>query len=176
MTENGSKTTVGNAAAPPRISYNRATLRDELVRDEGLRLRVYRCTAGKLTIGVGRNLDDVGIRPHETKELGIDKASVIAKGLTRNQAFFLLDSDIDVVEQQLDHRLPWWRSLSDARQRVLLNMAFNLGIVGLLGFRNTLAFIKAGSFPAAAAGMRASLWARQVGKRAERLAIMMVGG
>lgn len=176
MAADVNKLVPGKSAEPTAISYDRAKLRIELERDEGLLLRVYRCTAGKLTIGIGRNLDDVGIRVSETKALGIDKASVIAKGLTRDQAFFLLDSDIDVAEQQLDRRLPWWRMLSDARQRVLLNMAFNLGIAGLLGFRNTLAFIKGGSFSAAAVGMRASLWARQVGKRAERLAQMMVAG
>ena len=140
------------------MSYNRAKLRAELIRDEDIRLRVYRCTAGKLSIGVGRNLDDVGIRAHESRALGITKAGAIASGITRAQALFLLDSDIDTVEAELDHDLPWWRTLSDVRQRVLLNMTFNMGIKIMLGFRNTLQMIRAGNFAGAAAGMRASRW------------------
>jgi lysozyme len=132
-----------------------ALLRD-LVRDEALRLKPYRCTAGKLTIGIGRNLDDVGI--------------------TEEEARYLARNDIASVERNLDRELPWWRSLDGTRQRVLANMCFNLGVRGLLGFRNTLAFVQAGKYLEAAQGMLASKWARQVGARAERLAIMMRDG
>lgn len=158
------------------MTYDRARLRAELIRDEGFRAKVYRCTARKLTIGVGRNLDDVGIRPEETARLGITKASVIRDGISRDHALALLDYDIDVVERDLDAKLPWWRKLAPVRQRVLLNMAFNLGTPGLLGFRNTLRFMAAGDYAAAGAGMRASLWARQVGDRAARLVRMMLSG
>ena len=156
--------------------YDRALLERELVRDEGLRLKVYRCTAGKLTIGVGRNLDDVGIRADETRTLGITLASVVRLGLTREQAMVLLRHDIDACERDLDRALPWWRQLDAVRQRVLLNMAFNLGITRLLGFRNTLRFMAAGDYVAAANGMTASLWARQVKARATRLVAMMRTG
>jgi lysozyme len=156
--------------------YDRPRLRSELTRDEALRLKVYHCTAGKLTIGVGRNLDDVGIRPHEAKALGITKAGAIARGITREQAMFLLDSDIDTVEAQLDHDLPWWRKLDGVRQRVLLNMTFNLGIKGMLGFRNTLGMIQRGDYVAASRGMKSSRWHMQVGDRAVRLEAMMATG
>lgn len=158
------------------MSYDRAALEAELIRDEGEELKVYRCTANKRSIGVGRNLDDVGISKAESAALGITLASVLKNGITRTQSRALLANDIDACERQLDAKLPWWRGLSDVRQRVLLNMCFNLGITGLLGFKNTLAKMQRGDFAAAAAGMRASLWARQVGARAERLATMMEKG
>lgn len=128
------------------MTYDREALKSELVRDEGLRLKAYRCTAGKQTIGVGRNLDDVGILPHERERLGITTTGCIARGITREIAMALLDSDIDRFEADLDRDLPWWRRLDPVRQRVLLNMAFNLGLRGLLGFRNTLRAIQAGDY------------------------------
>jgi len=158
------------------VSYDRAALTDELVRDEGEKFRVYRCTADKRTVGVGRNLDDVGISKAETAALGITLASVCKNGVTQAQSRALLANDIDACERQLDAKLPWWRTLNGVRQRVLLNMCFNLGIRRLLGFRNTLAKMERGDFDGAAAGMLASLWARQVGPRAERLALMMEKG
>lgn len=158
------------------MSYDRAALAAELIRDEDEQLKVYRCTADKRTIGIGRNLDDVGISKAETAALGITVASVIKNGITREQSRALFANDIAACERQLDAKLPWWRTLNDVRQRVLLNMCFNLGINRLLGFKNTLAKMQRGDFTGAAAGMRASLWARQVGARAERLATMMEKG
>lgn len=167
--------------------YNRTQLVAELVRDEDERLRVYRCTSNKQTIGVGRNLDDVGISPAETKALGITTASCIAKGINRDQSRALLSNDIGRTEADLDRNFPWWRTLSDARQRVLLNMTFNMGIGrraapgkparGMLSFENgTLRAVKEGRFDDAAKGMLASQWAGQVGARAVRLAAMMRAG
>lgn len=139
---------------------NRTALADQLVFDEGMVLKPYRCTAGKLTIGVGRNLEDVGI--------------------SKSEAMTMLGADIDRAEADLDRALPWWRGMSDRRQQVLANMCFNMGIGnstrGLLSFRNTLAAMQAGDYKRAAQGMRDSAWARQVGKRAERLASMMEQG
>jgi lysozyme len=128
----------------------------ELTRDEGLRLKPYRCTAGKLTIGCGRNLDDVGISLEE--------------------AAILLRNDVAKVIADLDREIPWWQGLDGGRQRVLANMAFNLGTRGLLGFKTTLAHVRAGRYLEAAQGMLASRWAKQVGPRAERLALMMRDG
>ena len=158
------------------MSYDRHALEAELVRDEGERLTVYRCTAGKQTIGIGRNLDGVGISVAETRQLGITKATAIARGITVAQSRALFANDIARVESDLDARLSWWRSLDDVRQRVLINMCFNLGINGLLCFKNTLAMINAHRFADAAAGMAASLWHRQVGARALRLESMMRTG
>lgn len=152
---------------------NDEILRAELRRDEGERLKVYRCTAGKRTIGVGRNLDDVGISAAETEKLGITKASCIAQGITARQSLVLLANDIERCKVDLDRKLPWWRKLDLVRQRVLINMCFNLGINGLLGFKNTLRFVEAGHYAQAASNMLVSKWAGQVGKRANRLADLM---
>lgn len=129
---------------------------DQITLHEGLRLKPYRCTAGKLTIGIGRNLDDVGI--------------------SKDEADMLLKNDIEKVIGQLSNSLPWYKNLNKIRQRVLIDMAFNLGIAGLLKFKNTLGHIQAGRWPEAAKGMLASRWAKQVGRRAERLATMMQTG
>lgn len=158
------------------MTYDRARLEAELVRDEAERLAVYRCTAGKRTIGVGRNLDDVGISADETRRLGLTTAGCIANGITRAQSRALLAGDIDRCERDLDRKLPWWRRLDGVRQRVLLNMCFNLGITRLLGFINTLPMIQRGNYAGAAAGMKASLWHDQVGARARRLEAMMLTG
>jgi lysozyme len=177
--DNGDDAAAAPAAAPATLTsttYDRAAMLEELVRDEGERLKVYRCTAGKLTIGVGRNLDDVGIFAHETAALGITKGSCARDGITKEQSRFLLNSDVDRVDRDLDRHLPWWRKLDPVRQRIMVNMAFNLGIGGLCGFKNTLAMIQGGNYASAAAGMMQSKWARQVGPRASRLSAMMKDG
>jgi len=134
--------------------------RDAMVRQlrlhEGERLKPYRCTAGKLTIGVGRNLED--------------------RGITAAESAMLLANDIADMERELQRALPWVTRLDDVRQRVLLDMAFNLGIVGLLNFKRTLAAVQAGQYQQAATMMLDSRWAGQVGQRAERLSRMMATG
>jgi lysozyme len=131
-------------------------LRAELARDECVRLKPYRDSVGKLTIGTGRNLDDVGISEDEND--------------------YLLTNDIAQVKQDLDRHLPWWKNLDPVRQRVIANMCFNLGIGRLLGFKNTLPLIQQGKYEAAAQGMLHSLWARQVKQRSVRLAQAMKTG
>jgi len=128
---------------------------DQLVADEGLRLKPYRCPAGKLTIGAGRNLDDRGITPAE--------------------AMFLLGNDIGDFWARLRDALPWLATAPDPVQEALLNMAFNLGVSGLLEFRQTLALIQARQYAQAADAMLKSKWAGQVGDRAKRLAAMVRG-
>jgi lysozyme len=134
----------------------RAALRAQLIRHEGSRAKPYRDTVGTLTIGVGRNLEDVGLFPHEIETL--------------------LETDIARTIDGLMAALPWVADLDDVRQRVLVDMAFNLGVAGLLGFRRTLAAVQAGDYEAAARGMLASLWATQVKGRALTLARMMRTG
>ena len=134
----------------------------ELRRDEGVEYMPYLDTEGIPTVGVGHNL----------------KAKPLPDGwtypLTDAQVDQLLAEDLQAVFDGLDGYLPWWRKLDYERQRVLANMAFNLGINGSLGFKNTLAAIEQGRYSAAGAGMAASKWATQVGARADRLVDMMV--
>jgi len=132
-------------------------IKAQLVRHEGLRLKPYRCTAGKLTIGIGRNLED--------------------RGISQKEAYAMLERDIQDCEQWLIDEIPEiYNKLDEVRQSVLLNMCFNLGIKGLLEFKNTLAFIDAGDWERAANGMLASKWAKQVGRRAIELSELMRKG
>ena len=135
---------------------NLTALQAELVRDEGIRYRPYRDTVGKLTIGCGHNLDDVP--------------------LTYRSVMQILEDDIMAVMGQLNSHIPWWASLSDVRQRVLANMAFNLGINGLLAFKQMLMAAQDHDYERAAKEMLDSKWAKQVGTRATRLAQMMRTG
>ena len=134
-------------------------LQAQLLEHEGFRSSAYEDSLGFLTIGIGRMID--------AKRGG---------GITAEEALYLLANDIAKVERQLYERLPWWRGLDEVRQRVLLDMAFNLGIVGLLGFKGTLQAVQEGRYGDAADGMLESLWAQQVGRRAQRLALMMRTG
>lgn len=126
-----------------------------LVLDEGLQLRPYRCPAGKLTIGIGRNLETTGI--------------------SKAEAMLLLSNDLVRIRAELNQYCwPWWRSLSEVRQAVLTMMAFNLGVHGLSRFRKMLAALAVGDWAVAANQMRASLWYSQVPIRAERLRRMVL--
>lgn len=144
----------------------------ELRRDEGERLKSYRDTMGLWTIGVGHLIDPS--RGAEPAPFGRDLRN--GASISADESATLLDRDIDAKMAELDKRLSWWRDLSEVRQRVILNMAFNLGVTGLLGFKNTLAFVRQGDYAGAARGMLSSAWAKQVGQRANRLAEMMVQG
>ncbi len=131
----------------------------ELRRDEGVMPSAYQDSLGWWTIGVGRLIDK-------------------RKGgkLSDDEINYLLNNDIARFSKLLDINIPWWRTLDDVRQRVLLNMAFNLGINGLLGFNNTLAYVKSGDYTKAASNMLLSKWATQVKGRATRLSEMMRTG
>jgi lysozyme len=137
-------------------ALNERALVRQITLHEGVRLKPYRCTAGKLTIGIGRNIED--------------------RGITMAEAELLLRNDLADVRNGLANALPWIATLDDVRQRVLIDMAFNLGIGGLLQFERTLAAVRAGEYQRAAAMMLQSRWASQVGERAKRLARMMETG
>ena len=144
----------------------------ELRRDEGEVLKVYRDHLGWLTVGVGHLVD---------ARKGADPAPFgaplkLGDAITAAQSEQLLAADIAAKAAELDKALPWWRKLSDTRQRVLLNMAFNLGTEGLLGFTNTLRMVQGGAYSAASEAMLRSKWATQVGERARRLSDMMAAG
>mgnify|MGYP001810437409 CR=1 FL=1 len=133
-------------------TYSADTLRAELIRDEGLRTMPYRDTLGLMTIGVGRCIE--------------------TRGISKNEALYLLDNDVKAIEQALDARIPWWRQQTDARQRALINMAM-MGIGRLMEFRRMLTAWAAGRYAEAAAEALDSKWAHQVGARATRVADMI---
>ncbi len=129
----------------------------QLRRDEGEVLTAYHCSEGWLTIGIGRCIDG--------KRKGC--------GITREEAAYLLGNDIQRVSRQMQERLPWAIKLSEPRLGVLMNMAFQLGIDGLLQFRDTLDLIRVGEYGEAASEMLDSTWAKQTPERARRLAAQM---
>lgn len=129
---------------------NRALLKISLVKHEDKRSKPYRCSAGKLTIGVGRNLDDKGLRDDEIA--------------------LMLDNDINDALADAMKLVPSFAKLSDGRQRVLVEMAFNLGIARFAKFKKFLAAVDAGDVDRAHAEMLDSAWTTQVGQRAHTLA------
>jgi lysozyme len=135
-------------------------LTQQLNRDEGRKGTVYKDSLGLWTIGVGRLVDP----------------SKPGSGLRDDEMDYLLRNDINDRIDALTRALPWFQDLDDARKGVLLNMAFQLGTQGLLGFVNTLAKIKEGDYSTAATMMLQSRWAQQTPERANRLAKQMASG
>lgn len=131
----------------------------QLRRDEGVEKSAYQDSLGYWTIGVGRLID---------KRKG--------GGLSDKEIDFLLNNDIEEVEEALGARVSFYKSLDEARRGVLLNMAFNLGIDGLLAFKNTLRLVGEGKYKEASVEMLKSKWAAQVGNRAVRLSKQMATG
>jgi len=150
-------------SAPSRISESfTSQMRAQLIRDEGIRLNLYRDTEGFWTIGIGHNLD--------------------AKSISRRAADLIFEDDLADVERELRGRLPWTDQLNDARRGVLVNMLFNMGLGslesgrGLLSFHATLSAVEHGDWTTASQHMLQSKWAGQVGDRALRLARQMREG
>lgn len=127
-----------------------------LIEEEGMKLKAYRCPAGKLTIGVGRNLED--------------------KGLSNEEALFLLQNDIIEAVKELKKAFLFFDSLNETRQIVLIDMCFNLGINGLKKFKKMIKALENQDFSLASKEMLSSCWAKQVGARARSLALLMETG
>lgn len=123
---------------------------------EGVRSKVYLDTEGIETIGVGRNLKD--------------------RGLSDDEIELMLANDIRDFQEEVERAFPWWSDMDDVRQRVVVDMAFNMGLGSLSKFVNTLAHIENGRYEEASVEMLDSKWARQVGDRANVLSDMMKTG
>lgn len=121
---------------------------------EGLRLKPYKCTAGKLTIGYGRNLED--------------------NGITENEAEILLATDIQNAYKEVS-KFEFWNRLTLDRKAVLVDMCFNMGISKLKTFKKFLSALERANYNVAADEMLDSKWARQVGSRAQDLYNLMKG-
>ncbi len=131
------------------------TLVEMLKRDEGSRRFPYKDSLGTLTIGVGRNLDDVGLSDDEIE--------------------YILMNDIRRATEEAK-KYDWYKELDRVRKDVVICMIFNLGPTGFAGFKNTIADIAAKNYESAASRMLQSKWSTQVGNRAYRLAAMMRSG
>jgi len=128
---------------------------EQLSRDEGRRPRIYLDTAGKWTGGVGRNLSDV---PFSDDEIDL-----------------MLSNDVKRAQDGLA-QFAWYAGLDPVRQGACVNLAFNLGIAGLLHFPHFIAAMAHQDWVAAAGELADSHWAKQVGDRAARLQTQIVTG
>lgn len=132
------------------------TLKERIMKHEGLGLKPYICPAGKLSIGYGRNIEE--------------------NGITEAEASFLLDNDIKNFREECKRSFTWFENMNSARQDVLVEMNFNLGLKKLKKFKKFISACERKDYEAAAAEMLDSLWARQVGQRAKNLAKIMKEG
>lgn len=138
------------------MNENFLRLVDQIKEEEGFSPTLYKCPSGKYTIGYGRNLEE--------------------NPLTEEEAQYLLLRDIQKAWNACSDSIGFFKDLDDVRKCALVDMAFNMGIRGLLRFVRTLEALSHGNYPVAAAGIRSSLYASQVGKRAERIANMIETG
>jgi lysozyme len=129
---------------------------ETLRRHEGVKNTLYKCTSDKWTIGVGRNLEDVGLSEEE-----ID---------------MLLLNDIKRTKELMDDYIPWYNDLDEVRQEALINFVFNVGIGTTMKFKNAMAALEAHDYDTAAIEMLDSNWAKQVGSRAEEVTQMIKTG
>lgn len=134
------------------------TLKEMLIRHEALRFYPYKDSVGKVTIGVGRNLDDVGINEQE--------------------AMLMLKNDID---RAIEDVLKWipsniYYTINDARKMVIVNMMFNMGLTSMKGFKKMRAALMQFDYMEAARQMKDSKWYRQVGIRGAELVQIMRDG
>ena len=135
---------------------NLGVLKEQIIRHEGEVPHAYQDHLGYWTIGVGRLIDE--------RRGG---------GLSEYEIEYLLDADIKRVHNQLTQRIAFWGRLSDSQQRALCNMAFQLGVNGVLNFRRMLAALDRGDTAAAEAEALDSRWAVQTPNRAREVAAML---
>lgn len=142
-------------------------LRIQLVQHEGLRkfayddatgnpLRNGEVLKGNLTIGCGRNLSTVG--------------------LSELEAMDLLDNDINVSIGILTRRYPWFLTMDAVRQRVLVDLMFNLGPGRFAQFVAMLSDLSENNYGAASREILASAAAKKAPDRYNALAKMMASG
>lgn len=134
-------------------------IESQLREDEGEKLSAYKDSEGYLTIGIGVLIDE--------RKGG---------GITKEESSYLFQNRLDSKKAAIRKALPWFDQLDVVRQGVLLNMSYQMGVDGLLKFKQTLGFVQRAQWTAASVGMLNSLWAKQTPERAERLARQMSTG
>ncbi len=142
-----------------------------LIFHEGLRLQPYFCSKGKRTIGIGRCLDTNPLTDEEKKVI-----KDWEHGITKGEAVYLLLNDIKRIEKELKKNIKFYKTLDDERQYALLDMAFNLGVSGLLKFKRMLQALSDKKYKTASHECLNSRYAKEVGQRAERIAHLLATG
>lgn len=131
-------------------------LKKQLSIDEGYSETLYKCSKGKLTIGIGRNIED--------------------RGLNQDEVDFLFLNDIKLSIEELERTFPFFKNLTQLRQEVLINMHFNLGLPKMLTFKNMIEELENENYLNASDEMIDSLWYKQNTNRVKRLAQQMIKG
>lgn len=157
----------------PKPTIDDQTCIQRLMVNEGCVLKSYKDSVGKLTIGIGRNLDD---NPLSEEEICYVGHNCRTKFISNDQAAYLCRNDLKKVRADLDRELPWWRDLCPDRQYVMIDLCFNMGICTLLTFKRTLNSIAQGYYAKAGEQLLQSKYAKQVGKRADRNAYALRTG
>lgn len=135
-----------------------------LAMHEGIRLEPYICPAGYKTIGIGRNLETNPLTAEEKRVCGDYEYRI-----SKQAAFYLLRNDINRVIKECKKGIPFFNCLDNERQYALVDMAFNLGIEGLLKFKNMLSAMGMGNWDIASEECLNSKYAKDVGRRAKRI-------
>ena len=135
-------------------------LQKQLEDEEDKRSCVYKDHLGYYTIGIGRLVD----------------SRKGARGLRDVEIKFMLDNDVEELVGDINSMLPWFSKLDAVRQDVIIMMAFQMGLQGMLAFNTTLGFVKDGEYEEASKQMLKSRWAKQTPDRAKRMAEQMRTG
>tara|TARA_R100001510_G_C7584296_1_gene156177 strand:- start:10 stop:435 length:426 start_codon:yes stop_codon:yes gene_type:complete len=130
-----------------------------LKRHEGVETHAYECSEGKVTVGVGRNIDQAG-----------------GMGLSEDEIDYLLQNDVERVVKELAAEYPWFSDLDDVRRDAMVDISFNLGATRLRLFKRALTAMETGNYKEAATEFLDSKWAKQVGSRALELTDMISSG
>jgi len=125
---------------------------------EGVRYKVYVCSEGYETIGVGRNISEGGL------------------GLSKDEVDYLLVNDIKRVQDELTRSYPWFARLDEVRRDAMVDICFNIGLTKLRGFVNALAAMSRSQYEIAADEFMDSRWSQQVGNRAVEVTDMIRTG
>lgn len=158
------------------FKYDRDDLIKQIAHHEGVVLEVYKDSLGFDTVGIGRNLEHRGIAELELAHMEKTMSEIYKDGITKEQAYFLADRDIEIAERELVSSHSIVKKLDAVRQRVLVDMAFNMGIPRLSKFIRMWGAIDKQDYESAAKEMQDSRWARQVKSRADTLSYAMEYG
>lgn len=123
-------------------------VKKRLIQEESMQLFPYKCSANKLTLGVGRNIED--------------------RGISDVTAMQMLEEDIDLCVEELARNITWWEEAPDGIQEVLIDLCFNMGISRLMLFTKTLGYMGSGEMSKAADELLNSRYATMVPNRAKR--------
>ena len=145
------------------MNYCRMEL--DLLRDESLRLIPYRCSRGHLTVGVGHKIRQ-GDNISENDCISLERAGL----------FLMQDISTSVATACQTFGREHFESMSDARQRAIVNMIFNLGRERFLEFEKMIAAVMFRDWQTASVECLDSKYARQVGRRADRVAYALRTG